>query len=211
MLDRDQLSGLDLALNEGRLLAVHTNEPTRQAQIWLELLTLDAEGVEPDDRVVCIYLEGVSRIVASSRDSRWDDPKAPARPIQLQELADVVHSFGGTPIYGWEFFDPPEQGWLHWRDRLSLDVTFDGPAGSHVIDLFQEQGSERHLDLRLWFDDLWINKRTVGAVPIQEVIAGAKRWWDAMYAGDPKVQHHGIFPAKAPKPTAEKRRRFFRR
>lgn len=190
-----QLSGLDHVLNEARLNALYLNSERRMAQIWFECLTVDEDGEEPEDPAYGFWLYGITRITASVRDAVWNDTAAPALPFALDRLSDVVHSFGGTHVYGWEFFDKPDDSWNDWRERLSLDARLEGPGGQHTIDLFQEYGIQRHLDLRIWFGDLAVTRQNGDEVVIDDLIAASRRWWAAMYAGDPRVQGHGIVPA----------------
>ena len=52
-----------------------------------------------------------------------------------------MSSFGVQPVYGWEFFDPPDSSWQHWRNHLSLDVHLLGGWGGpdqHVLDVSKE-------------------------------------------------------------------------
>jgi hypothetical protein len=122
-----------------------------------------------------------------------DQDRAPIEPFELESLDDVVTSFGGSSIYGWEFFDSPDKCWSHWKDRLSLDVNFEGGSDLHVVDLFQESatGNDRHLDVRIWFKVLAAYDYELNPIPLQEVAAGGRRWWDAMYSGDPRAESHG--------------------
>jgi hypothetical protein len=116
--------------------------------------------------------------------------------LALADLDATVRSFGACPLYGWEFVDPPRESWAGWRDRLSLDADLSaGPAG-HVLELFQESGSgsPRHLDLRVWFSTLRIARRTGDEVLLQEFIDAGVRWWDGLYAGDPRTGNKGIVP-----------------
>jgi hypothetical protein len=192
MITTDQLAGLDHTLNEARLREVYIHEQRRLAQIWLECLAVSPEGDEPEDPLVCVQLNGVSRIAVSLRNANRDDRDAPPVPVALEDLSDVVRSLGGTDLYGWEFFDLAEESWSDWRERLSLDAVMPGDRGTHTVTLFQEQGVSRHLDLRLWFADLWVTRRDETQVDVDQLNAASRRWWDAMYAGDPRVQGHGI-------------------
>jgi hypothetical protein len=71
-------------------------------------------------------------------------------------------------------------------------------GNEHCIDLFQEGGTERHLDLRVWFDDMVLFDMAHTALSIDEFGAGGHRWWDALNAGDERVQSHGIAPLHNP-------------
>src|SRR5262249_42546147 len=131
------------------------------------------------------------------RKGRWDDASAPVVPFPLGDLLGVVESFGGQPIYGWEFFDLHKNGLGQWTDRLSLDWRSGNNGLSRSISLFQASATapERHLDFCVWFDDLEVRTRGGEPIPLEEFAAGGRRWWDALYAGDQRTAGHGIVPA----------------
>jgi hypothetical protein len=72
------------------------------------------------------------------------------------------------------------------------------PAGmEHDIFLFQEGvNPERTLDLRIWFRDIELRRPDGVMVPVEDVISGGVRWWEALHAGDERTQGHGISPVK---------------
>jgi len=193
MVTDDELAGLNTVLNEADLGPIWVDLADRRAQIQFRCLMLDADGNEPEDRVLTLCMTGVSRIVGSLRDGNWDDESAEVLPLALADLSDTILRFDGQ-VYGWSFFDPPEDEWAHWRDRLSFDERLSNVDAPHVVDLFQEGGSLGHLDFRVWFEDAWIQRHDVRPA-LHDVIASADRWWDAMYAGDPATVGHGIVRA----------------
>jgi hypothetical protein len=186
----------DLALNEADFLDTRMDPAGRDARVLLRVLTLPIDGPEPDDRRVVLVCKRVGRVIASLRLGRWDDADAPIQPVPLDELSTTVRSFGGEPIYGWEFFDTPPESRSHWIDRLSLDLAFDDQATAHSLYLFQETRirPDRILDLCIWFADLSILDPSGQEIPLQDLGDGARRWWAAMRARDPRVQGHGIVP-----------------
>jgi len=109
-------------------------------------------------------------------------------------LLPIVQSFGGGPIYGWEFIDLPDK-FDQWSDRLSMDMRSGADGLLHTLDLFQE-GNGRHLDIRIWFDELDIRDPRGDTVPFDEFIEGGQRWRDGPFAGDPRTQGAGITPIK---------------
>jgi hypothetical protein len=193
-----QDQGLGVALNEANLLAVDVDEETATAAVWLEVLTLPPQGPEPTDRRRRLCLGGVSRVAVSYRDGRWDDPDAPVLPLRLAQLAEVIGAFGQLPVYGWEFFNRGQAPFVEWRDRLSLDVRLVG-HGTQTLDLFQEDG-QRNLDVRVWFATLTVTTATGQALGLDQFIAGGRRWWDSMYAGDAPAGGHGIVALRPPTP-----------
>src|SRR5690606_38158918 len=135
-----------------------------------------------------LVFRSVGRLAVSLRGGRWDDRMAPVLPITIDNLLSTVQSFGGLPIYGWDFIDTAEQEMAQWGDRLSLDWRSPGSVGlRHSLALFQD-GRDRHLDLCVWFDTLEVRRPDGTSLPLEEVAAGGKRWWDAFFANDPRTQ-----------------------
>lgn len=192
-LTADQRDGLNVALNEAAWLGIDIDAEGTRVEVLLSVLTLPAESSAPDDTNVVLRLDGVGRVAASLRKGRWDDTGATIEPLSLPALETAVRDFGGNPVYGWEFIDPPEESWADWSDRLSLDANLSNEPAPRVLELFQEGGT-RHLDFRIWFQDLRIYRGTGEGVPLQEFIDGGVRWWDGLYAGDPRTGGNGIIP-----------------
>ncbi len=193
--DRD---GLNIALNEATWIGISVDTTARRARLLLDVLSLPQDGPAPPECPVVLTLDRVSRIAASLRKGRWDDAEAQVTPLALDDLDAAVRSFGGCPIYGWEFFDPPAESWLHWRERLSLDARLAREESPHVIDLFQEGGSAepRHLDLRIWFELLRVTTPDERDIPLSGFIASGVRWWDGLHSGDHRTGGKGIFPLR---------------
>jgi len=155
---------------------------------------LPKQGPASANTVTALVLGRVTRVAVSLREGRWNDQHAAATPVTLDRLDAVVRAFGGQPIYGWEFIDPTEESWAHWRERLSLDDVLSTEASHHVVQLFQEgSDADRILDLRLWFTELGVVDREGRHIELEQFVAGGRRWWDALYAGDPRTAGHGIF------------------
>ncbi len=167
------------------------------------MLSRDGEGHETDDPRRTLRLTGVSRVAASYRGGTWDDAHAPVIPLDLEGLDRLLRRHGGGPVYGWEFVDSPrsEREFRSWERRLSLDLTLSGRGGHHLT-LFQDLGGVRHLDLRVWFSDVSILDGAGHRLELDAFIAGGRRWWEAMYAG----QRSDLAPSiaalapEAPKP-----------
>jgi hypothetical protein len=168
-LTEDEKRAIGVALNEATLVGLELDPARCLANATFAVLSLPEEGPPPDDRRVQILFWPVGRLAASLRLGRWDDQDAGVVPFKLDELLSIVQSFRGLSIYGWEFID------LHDRE------------------LFQE-GHDRHLDILLWFDKLQVRTPDGTEVPLSGFTAAAKRWWDGLYAGDPRTQGHGIIP-----------------
>jgi hypothetical protein len=153
--------------------------------VLVTVLSRDETGAEPADPRRTVRLRGCSRLVASYRDGTWDDQAAPVIPLDLEGLDRLLRRYGGGPVYGWEFVDSPRSArqFRAWEDRLSLDLPMTGPGGHHLT-LFQDLGGVHHLDLRVWFADLSVVDGSGAPVSLEEFVAGGRRWWEAMYAGE---------------------------
>ncbi len=192
----DERDGLNVALNEATWAAIDVDVAARRVRLLFDVLSLPPDGAASAGSRVIIAVSQVSRIAASLRMGWWNDQAAAVVPLQVADLDATVRSFGGSAIYGWEFIDPPEKSWLHWRDRLSADVRLHPSQSPHVIDLFQEGGSAqpRHLDLRIWFALIQITTPGGRDIRLPEFIASGVRWWDGLYSGDPRTSGQGIVP-----------------
>lgn len=194
--------GLGQALNESSWIAADIHVPEAVVDLVLDVLTLPESGPAPDSSRRLLRLTGVSRVVASYRMASWDDDAAPPAPLEPDALTQLIDDLGRLPIYGWEFIDKDDEQFDRWHNRLSFDVVSSG-AGSHTLDLFQD-GGDRILDFRAWFDELTVLDESGVEISLPEFIAGGTRWWDGMYAGDPRTEGVGIYPG-APEITREKR------
>jgi hypothetical protein len=196
--ERQLRDGLGIALNESRFVDVHVDARRAEVRVLLHVLTLPETGPEPKDPRRVLRCWGVSRVTASLRNAPLADPEAPAEPLALGDLSKAVRSFGGLPIYGWEFVDPPLSWTDRWAARRSLDELLGGSSSDgHRLYLFQD-AEDRCLELCVWFEDLTVTDGKARAVPLDEFLAGGKRWWDALFAGDPRVGGHGIVAASRP-------------
>ena len=177
---------------------VRVDAPARRADLLFDVLSLPADGLAARECPVILAVDGVSRLIASLRDGWWDNAQAQAVPVSLTDLDAAVRSFGGCPVYGYEFVDPPEESCAHWRDRLSIDARFAQELSHHVLDLFQEDGGAepRHLDLRIWFSRICISTPDGRRIPLSEFVAAGVRWWDGLHSDDPRVGGKGIFPLR---------------
>jgi hypothetical protein len=190
----EQRNELGVALNEADLLGFEVDAGRRIAAATFGVLSLPPEGPPAEDRRVQMLFRPIGRVAASLRNGLWNDEQAEVVQFLLSELLDVVRSFGGQPIYGWEFFDTHDKELSRWGDRLSLDWRSGSDGLSRSIAVFQASGAgpDRHLDLCVWFDDLEVRRPDGTVVPLEEFAAGGRRWWDAMYAGDKRTEGHGI-------------------
>jgi hypothetical protein len=186
-------AGLGVAFNEATLLGIELRPEDRTAAITLALLSLPEVGPSPKDSRVQVRLSPVGRLAASLRLGSWNDPDAKVVPFSIEELLTTARSFGGLPIYGWDFVDAVDKEPVNWFDRLSLDWSAGTNGMKHTLTLFQE-GPDRHLDVCIWFDALQLFSPAGVELDINDVIASGQRWWDALYAKDPRVMGQGIYP-----------------
>lgn len=184
------------ALNEASFLGAEYDPDRNLLCTTFSVLTLPNDcSPEPPDPRVQIVFSGVGRIAAALRNSFWNVLDAETIPFQISELLEVVQSFGGQPVYGWEFVNVDDSSLKHWQSRLSLDYL--APAGStdNRINLFQESlAPQRHLHLWIWFADIHLRNPLGEEIAMEDFIAGGDRWWAAMYAGDNRASGHGIAP-----------------
>jgi hypothetical protein len=184
---------LGVALNEATLLGAEVDASTRRAAATFRVLTLPPEGPHPEDPRVQFVFQPVGRVFASLRAGSWNDTSAALIPVTLDRLLEVVQTFGGLPVYGWEFFDTPDPRLGNAADRASLDWRSSPNGTSRSISLFQE-GHKRHLDLIIWFDSFELFDAHGAPITVEAFIEGSKRWWDGLYAGDPRAVGSGIQP-----------------
>jgi hypothetical protein len=198
-LSKEQIGGLGVAFNEASLLGVELDVSRSLCGITLSVLSLPAEGPPTSDSRLQVLLAPVGRLCASLRHGLWNDDAAPVEIFPISELLPKVQSFGGRPIYGWEFIDVDNAVSAYWSNRLSLDWQGDPNAQTHTLTLFQECFTpERTLDLKIWFREISFYRPTGEKVEIEDVITGGKRWWDGMYSGDSRTNGIGIGPLKSP-------------
>ncbi|HEY6324124.1 MAG TPA: hypothetical protein VJA16_21485 [Thermoanaerobaculia bacterium] len=190
----EEKQSLGVALNEARLLGVELDPERRLAAATLAVHTLPETGPGPPDSRVQLLFSPVGRLAASLRRGAWNDPAAEVETFSLDQLLGIVQSCRG-PVYGWEFFDLHDEQLRRWGDRLSLDFRAGDDGLSHSILLFQEFDTpQRHLDLLIWFDRLEVRDPADRPLTLAEFAAGGKRWWDGLYAGDPRTAGAGIMP-----------------
>ena len=191
-LTTQQIQGLDIGLNEATLLGVEVDTDRRLAAVTFAVFTLPESGPPSADRRVQFLFWPIGRVVASLRTGHWDDPTAEIVKFEVEDLLSVVQSFDGLDIYGWEFFDVNDgKGFIDWASRVSLDYRSGSDGLIHTLDLFQE-GAERHLDLRIWFDELMLRNADGEEISWEEFVAGGERWWNGLNRGDERTQGFGI-------------------
>jgi hypothetical protein len=79
------------------------------------------------------------------------------------------------------------------QERVSVDVGLAG-NGTHTLDLFQKDG-QRIPDVRTG-GTLAVTTAAGQPLEVEGFVAGGRRWWDALYAGDSRAGGHGIVPLR---------------
>lgn len=187
MLDEAMRSGLGVAINEANWVGFALDPATRTAQVTLLVPRLPANALAE----VQLLLHGVTRLAVSLRGGNWNDPAAPVEPLRLSDLPAAVASFGGQPIYGWDFFAAPDVDQEAWLARPSLDWRAAASAVGHPLRLFQE-GVGRHLDLCVWFDSLDVLDGRGLRVPVAKFIADGLAWWRGFREGTARAEALGL-------------------
>ena len=195
-IDAETAQGFGAALNEATLLGAEYDPDRNLLGTTFSVLTLPSDrSPEPSDPRVQIVFSGVGRVAAALRNSYWNDLDADTIPFQISELLEIVKSFGGQPVYGWEFVNVDDSAFTQWNKRLSLDFYATTGSTDNQIRLFQESPTpERHLDLWIWFADIHLRNPQGEELAMEDFIAGGDRWWAAMHAGDKRASGHGIGP-----------------
>jgi hypothetical protein len=206
-LSEEQVHDFDVALNEATLVGVELHAEERWASVTLAVLALPADdGPASEDPRVQLILQPVGRVAASLRHGIWNDAEAGVEAFEVERLEEVAASFEQQPIYGWSFLDVPEEDdFASWKGRLSLDWRAEPGGAAHTLDLFQEAASDvsRHLDLRIWFDEVRIFGPDRSEVAFDDFTAAGLRWWDGLHDDDPRTAGHGIVPLDAGPTDAE--------
>lgn len=193
-IDAEKRHRIGYALNEASLLGVEFNKEKKEVACTFSVIAMDKYGNVPNDNRLLFIFKPVGRFVASLRNGHWDDDEAEVETIKPDYINEIIQSFRCLPIYGWDFVNCGDQDFDTWKDRLSFDCyTGDNTGLENTIDLFQE-GGNRHLDLRIWFNDIEIYSPDHKPVEFEDFLENGKRGWEAIYADNEKVNHFGIIP-----------------
>ena len=138
---------IGLALNEATLLGVEFDKEKNLVACSFALVAMDKDGNVPEDNRLLFIFKPVGRFVASLRNGHWDDKNAEVEKFEPENILEIIQSFKGLSIYGWDFINCGDKDFGTWKDRLSFDYsTGDNIGLTNTIDLFQE-GGNRHIDL----------------------------------------------------------------
>ena len=189
---KEILDGLGRALNEAELLGAEFDFEREFLAFTFNPIVVDEKGKVPTDRRVQMILRNVTRIASSLRNSSWDNDKQKAEKFELTDLLSTVNSFGGLPIYDGEFFNCGAEHFKRWENRLSFDWKNKKYIGKeNTFDFFQE-GHERHLDIRVWFDEIHFFDPNGQKIEFHKFMDASDRGWNALNS-DPEIsKHYGI-------------------
>jgi hypothetical protein len=194
-IDEELKHKIGLALNEATILGVEFDEEKRLVSVSFAVVAMDKNGNVPDDNRLLFVFKPVGRFIASYRNGHWDDKNANIEKFEPKDILEIIQRFKGQAIYGWEFVNCGDKDFDTWKDRLSFDYsTGDNIGLTNTIDLFQE-GGDKHIDFRIWFDDFEILTPKYDKVELQDFIDNGKRGWDAVYENNEKMGNFGIIPA----------------
>lgn len=195
IIDEELKHKIGLALNEATLLGVEFDEEKKLVSCSFAVVAMDKEGNVPQDNRLLFIFKPVGRFVASYRAGHWDDKGALVEKFEPKDILEIIKRFQGQAIYGWDFMNCGDKDFDTWKDRLSFDYsTGDNTGLTNTMDLFQE-GGNKHIDLRIWFDEFEILTPKYEKVKLQDFIDNGKRGWDAIYENNEKMGNFGIFPA----------------
>lgn len=189
------INGVNAALNEAKLLGVEFHRDIEIVAVTFAPIAIDNKGQVPADNRIQFVFKPIGKFIASYRLGDWDDKTAPVIKFEPEQILEKVEEFGHYPIYGWEFIDCKEESDYSWLDKLSFDFNSEYNHGKqHSIELFQE-GSDKHIDIKFWFDEFEIFTLNHEKVEFQTFIDNGKRGWDGIYNGNASNKF-GIYPLK---------------
>jgi len=190
---QDIIDGINLALNEATILGVEFQKEKEIVVVTFSPVALDINKQVPTDNRVQFVFKPIGKFIASYRLGRWDDKSAQVVKFEPEQILEKVEEFKHVSIYGWEFINCNDEN--HWLDRLSFDFNSENQHGrQNTIDLFQD-GGNKHIDMKIWFDDFEIVNPKYEKIELQTFIDNGKRGWDGIYYGNASDKF-GIYPAK---------------
>jgi hypothetical protein len=189
--------GLNIALNDAEILGFEVDPYRRFACATFNVLTMPENGPPPIDRRVQMLFNPVGRVAASFWCRESDEAPWEVTKFKIKELLKISQDVGRVRVCGWNFIDINDKTLRPSEKRLSLEWESGMDGRAHSITV-SPLGRYRALDLSVWFDVLEI--RLPSGVPerLEDFIAGGKRWWDALHAGDDRTKGFGIVPGSPP-------------
>lgn len=199
MITKDIIEGLNVALNEAQIFGIEFDKENEYIAVTFSPISIDQNGEVPTDNRVQFVFKPIGKFFASYRLGNWDDNNAEVLTFEPEEIFDKIKEFEFLAIYGWEFIDNGNKRFDQWKNKLSFDYESKiGRGLKHTIDLFQE-GNGKHIDLRIWFDEIDVYDSNFKIISLQDFIENGKRGWGAVYYKKGFGEKFGIVPLKAEK------------
>ena len=185
---------IGIALNEAVLLGVEFDEEKNTVACSFSLISMDKNGNTPIDNRLLFIFNPIGKFVASYRKGYWDDQNAEVIKFEPEKILEIVQSFQGLSIYGWDFINCGDKDFDTWKNRLSFNYSTNvGNGMTNTIDLFQE-GFEKHIDIRIWFDDFKILTSEYKPFKIEDFLDNGERGWNAITSNNTKMKKFGVIP-----------------
>jgi hypothetical protein len=197
MLTPQQRAGLNVALNEAELFGVEVDPARRVAAATFNVLTLPKVGPVPADRRAQLLFGNLGRVAAGywkriASNAPWE-----VVPFGIGDLLAIIRGLGKPAVHGWNFIDIDDASLRPSENRPSLEWSSEPGGRSHSITI-SPLGEVWALDLTVWFDVMEVRSPAGESVGLDDFIAGGKRWWDGLHAGDERTRGFGIVPGAAP-------------
>jgi hypothetical protein len=193
------LGGLGGAVEEATVFGIVRDVDETVCRVLLEVVALPEIGpIDPDPRRVLV-LSGVTCVEVLLRRDPAPAVEGLGPAIPLSSLGDLDRFFASLAwtyaMYSWEFIDDTENPKDRWPAEPSLRLVVEGGSGAHSFYWFTECGVEQNpgefvsylLEGIIWFDHASVERGDGSALPLEEFIADAYRWWRAFREGDARL------------------------
>ena len=131
--------------------ACFIDEQARMGIVIVELVGVLFEGQRMGDAYpVVMICYPVCRVAASYKVD------GSLRALDLRDINTALHDFSFKEIDDWDIIDPPASQRFRWRKDLSLDVNLGECADTHILEMWQDDGSFQTFNLAIWFQKLFL-------------------------------------------------------
>jgi len=97
------------------------------------------------------------------------------RALDIEDLDSALQEFSSREIDDWDLVDPPASKQFLWRDEVSFDVNIGSGAGSHLLEMWQDEGPFQSLNLAMWFERLLLFKADLEVLTLEELERARER------------------------------------